>query len=370
MMRAQDLRALAEPGTITELAAALAKLPVAEQERFNRLFFISQSEGLLVAPDSMRTWIEGFFGSVEAVEHQKIVKLTNLVTFEGTLFNALRSSRPMPAGSPNDMEEIVTSNEGDPFCRPDEGTPEDIFGRIKGSHAVTASNVAKYDAFHGVVIYDSHNPLHFSRDAIVDYLDVAWRWGQAALEADPAARYFFFMWNCLWKSGASILHGHAQVAATRGMHYAKVEHLRRAALAYQAAHGANYFEDLFATHAVLGLTLERPGVQLLASLTPLKEKEVWLFADSLGPDLGEAIYRVLNCYVQELGVASFNAVLYMPPLAPVAEDWSGFPIIARIVDRGPLLNRTADMGAMELYASSVVSSDPFQLMQYLRPAFC
>jgi hypothetical protein len=110
-------------------------------------------------------------------------------------------------------------------------------------------------------------------------------------------------------------------------------------------------------------------VQLLASLTPLKEKEVWLFADSLGPDLGEGIYRVLNCYVQDLGVASFNVVLYMPPLAPVAEDWSGFPIIARIVDRGPLLNRTADMGAMELYASSVVASDPFKLMEYLRPAF-
>jgi hypothetical protein len=356
MMRAQDLRALAQPEGITELVAALAKLPAAERERFTRLFHVSESEGHLV-------------GSVEAVEQQKIVKTTNLVTFEGTLFNALRSSRPMPTGSPNDLEEIVTSNEGDPFCRPEEGTPEDIFGRIRGSHAVTASNVAKYDAFHGVVIYEDHNPLALSRETVVDYLDVAWRWGQAALEADPAARYFFFMWNCLWKSGASILHGHAQVAATRGMHYAKVEHLRRAALDYQAAHGANFFEDLYAAHAVLGLTVERPGIQLLASLTPLKEKEVWLFADSLGPDLGEGIYRVLDCYVVELGVASFNVVLYVPPMAPVPEDWSGFPIIARIVDRGPLLNRTADMGAMELYASSVVASDPFKLMEYLRPAF-
>jgi hypothetical protein len=275
----------------------------------------------------------------------------------------------MPTGSSNDLDDIVTSNEGDPFCRPHEGTPEDVFGRIRGSHAVTASNVAKYDAFHGVVIYDDHNPLQLRRDAIIDYLDVGLRWGEAALDADPAARYFFFMWNCLWKSGASILHGHAQVAATRDMHYAKVEHLRRAALAYQATRGENYFDDLYAAHDVLGLTVERRGVRLLASLTPLKEKEVWLFADSVGPDLGEGIYRVLDCYVQHLGVASFNVVLYLPPLAPVPEDWSGFPVIARIVDRGPLLNRTADMGAMELYASSVVSSDPFKLMEYLRPAF-
>src|SRR5262249_24106575 len=157
------------------------------------------------------------------------------------------------------------------------------------------------------------------------------RWGGAALEADPAARYFFFMWNCLWKSGASILHGHAQVAATRDMHYAKVEHLRRAALAYQATHGANFFEDLDGAHSGLGLTGERPGVRLLASLTPLKEKEVWLLTDAVGPDLGDAIYRVLDCYVQRLGVASFNVVLYLPPLAPVVEDWSGFPCIARVV---------------------------------------
>src|SRR5918911_1412589 len=146
MTRTQDLRARAEPQAITDLVAALAQLPQAEQERFGRLFHVSESTGLLVAPDSMRAWIEGFFGSVEAVERQKIVKTTNLVTFEGTLFNALRSSRPMPAGAPNELDEIVTSNEGDPFCRPEEGTPEDIFGRIQGSHAVTASNVAKYDA--------------------------------------------------------------------------------------------------------------------------------------------------------------------------------------------------------------------------------
>src|SRR5207249_12011073 len=138
-----------------------------------------------------------------------------------------------------------------------------------GSHAVTASNVAKYDAFHGVVIYEDHNPLEFSRDAIVDYLDVGLRWGEAALEADPAARYFFFMWNCLWKSGASILHGHAQVAATRGIHYAKIEGLRRQALAYRAQHGVNYFDDLIAVHRSLGLVKDAGAATIVTSLTPI-----------------------------------------------------------------------------------------------------
>ena len=37
-----------------------------------------------------------------------------------------------------------------------------------------------------------------------------------------------------------------------------------------------------------------------------------------------------------------------------------------MVDRGDPMNRTADFGAMELYASSVVSSDPFRVAAALR----
>jgi len=368
-MSAQYLQGIVQPPAITELVAAVQQLPAVERARFERIIHVSESTGVLVAPLSMHKWIENFFGSVEAVEHQKIVKTTNLVTFEGTLFNALRSARPMESELPEELENIVSSGEGDPFCKPREGTPEDLFGRVSGEHSITASNIAKYDAFHGVVIFDHHNPLQFSREAIVDYLDVGLRWGHEALEADPAARYYFFMWNCLWKSGASILHGHAQVACTHGMHYARVEHLRRAALSYRLGCGRNYFDDLWALHAALGLTVEGDGVRALASLTPIKEKEVWLFADAVGPELGDGLYRVLDCYTHQLGVSSFNVVLYLPPLAPVEEDWSGFPVIARVVDRGALLNKTADIGAMELYASSVVSSDPFKLMDYLRSAF-
>jgi len=39
--------------------------------------------------------------------------------------------------------------------------------------------------------------------------------------------------------------------------------------------------------------------------------------------------------------------------------------MARIVDRGDPSIRTADIGAMELYASSVVSSDPFRIAESL-----
>jgi len=66
---------------------------------------------------------------------------------------------------------------------------------------------------------------------------------------------------------------------------------------------------------------------------------------------------------------SFNLAIGLPPLAAVEEDWSGFPMLARLVDRGDPLNRTADIGAMELYAASVIASDPFRVAQALTPYF-
>ncbi len=353
--------------SITQLKEMVEGLSDTDRELFYRLFHVAESEGALIAPETMHQWIVGLFGSVKAVEHQKIVKTTNLITLEGTLFNALRASRPMESTLPEDLPQLLASGRGDPFCRPLEGTPADVFGRVRGRHGITASNIAKYDAWHSVIVFDEHNPLHLDRQSIADYMAIGLQWARKVLEEDPAASYFFFMWNCLWKSGASILHGHAQVACTREIHYAKLEHLRRAAVYYRERWGSNYFDDLLRAHSFLGLTLSRGDTTIMASLTPIKEKEVWLVAPGVTDDLKETIFRVLECYTRRLGVTSFNLVLYMPPLRPVPEDWSDFPHIVRVVDRGALENKTADIGAMELYASSVVSSDPFRLIEALEP---
>jgi hypothetical protein len=48
------------------------------------------------------------------------------------------------------------------------------------------------------------------------------------------------------------------------------------------------------------------------------------------------------------------------------EDWDGFPAMVRLVDRGDSKKVTSDIGAMELYASSVISSDPFEVAKMLR----
>jgi len=358
------------PHDIVHLGDLVAALPPEVQERFRRIFHLTTTVGRLVPPPEMHAWIESYFGSVDAVREQQIVKVTNLITLEGALFNSLRAQRPMETKGSADVAKTIEEATGGPFCHPEAGTPADSFGRAKGEHAITASNVAKYDGFHGLVVFDEHNPLQFTQEQVADYLDVALEWAGKAREEDPEARYFFFMWNCLWKSGASILHGHAQMTLGRGMHYARVEALRRAALLYRLGHGVNYFEDLYQVHRDLGLAFETSQeVRVLAYLTPIKEKEVILIARGLCDGLPEAIYQTLHTYVHQLGVQSFNLALYVRPFGLVEEDWSEFPVVVRIVDRGDPMNRTADMGAMELYAASVIASDPFRVVESLQEAW-
>jgi hypothetical protein len=353
-------------GCIADLAQQVERLAPEEQELFHRLFHVSTTVGTLDPPETMRPWIERLFGSVEAVKQQRIIKVTNLVTWEGALFNELRANRPMEATASADLERLILENIGDPFCKPLEGTPADSFGRVKGTRSITASNIAKYDGFHGVVIFDEHNPLAFTRESVADAIDTALAWAREAHAADAEAKYFFWMWNCLWKSGASIIHGHAQMTLSREMHYAKVEGLRRAALAYRAQHGSSYFDDLYRVHEVLGLAFQVAGVKVIAYLAPIKEKEVVLISNQLDMPLKHVIYEVLACFVHQLGVTSFNLALYVPPIVPDGEDWSGFPAMVRLVDRGDPNNKTADFGAMELYAASVIASDPFAVAKVLR----
>jgi len=355
--------------SIAELPRLVEALPAPERALFHRLFHLSSTVGRLSPPPSMHAWIKGHFGAVERVLVQRIVKVTNLVTMEGALFNELRASRPMEAKDDADLKATIMQNVGDPFCRPLEGTPEDVFGRIRGRHSITASNIAKYDGFHGLVIFDRHDPLDFNAEEVADYIDTSLAWAREAHRTDPQARYFFFMWNCLWRAGASILHGHAQLTLTREMHYPKVEALRRAALSYRQKWGSGYFDDLFAVHKALGLAFEKDGVRVLAYLTPIKEKETLMMAEGVEASFKLAVYRALNCFVHRLGVRSFNLAFYLPPIASTEEDWSEFPVLARLVDRGDLNNRTADFGAMELYAASVVSSDPFRVVEALREEF-
>jgi hypothetical protein len=352
--------------TVMRLDEIVDELSVEERIAFDRVFHVSTTRGDLVPPESMVKWIEERFGGVDRVRQQKIVKVTNIVTLEGVLFNWLRSARPIWHQEFNLDEELESAVE--PFDDPYALTPEDTFGRVESDWCVTASNVAKFDGHHAVVVFKERHPLRFTREQIHDYLNTGERWAALAHRSDPTAKYYFFLWNCLWRAGASLVHGHAQVLLGREMHYAAIEYLRRAALLFEAANRQNYFDALYAAHELVGAGFTRAGVRVMANLAPIKEHEVILLADEMNGALKDRCYEVLACLRDRLGVTAFNMVLYRPPLAPTQESWDGFPVMVRIVDRGDPVTRTNDFGAMELYAASVVASDPLQLAQTLRDA--
>jgi len=352
---------------IADLEAQVASLPASDRTRFARLFRLDVATGELVPPPKMEPWIIRQFGSLEVVQQQRIVKITNRHTLEGALFNELRASQPIeaPPGA-DDGDEAIRRSQGGPFCHPLDGTSIDTFGRVRGRFSITASNVAKYDGLHGVVVFDEHHPLRFTAEQVADYVDTAQKWAQAAHQADPQACYPLFLWNCLWRSGASILHGHAQMLLTRGMHYARVEAWRQAALHYRSVHNTDYFDDLIAVYRALDLAIDHGAACIFPTLTPFKERETHIIARNLDDDLKGALYRTLRTFVDHLGVRSFNLVLYQPPLAPVEEDWSSFPFVVRLIDRGDPQNNRSDIGSMEMFAQSVVTTDPFRVAEAVR----
>ncbi|MFP3946914.1 MAG: hypothetical protein ACOC5L_04560 [Halobacteriota archaeon] len=344
---------------ILQLPQQVESLAQESRTIFTRIFDFSINKGELRLPDSIKEWAESKLGSCQ---EQHIVRVTNKITYEGTLFNELRSKRPIDVRVGEELEKIIESTRGGAFCHPDTQTPADPFGRVRGEHCITASNIAKYDYLHGVIIFNDHNPFVYEQEKIADYLQTALEWFKKGNEYDNRAIYPFFMWNCLWRAAASIVHGHAQVLISH-QPYSTAEFMKDVAASYSREYGNNYFHDLFTVHEALGIGTEMKGVKIMANLAPIKEKELIMISGE-PTNLSHCISKALKCY-HRLGVRSFTLAIFMPPLVE-RSSWKDFPYVVRLVDRGDPMNRTTDIGAMELYAGhSVVSSDPYKVFKEL-----
>jgi hypothetical protein len=389
----QDADMPLKDATIDRLPELVAALPAEQRQIAERLFEIVEAEGAIQPPPEMEPWLARTFGSVEATLRQRIIRVTNRWTFEGATFNPLRSRRPGsgttqaaaqtptqagPREVPPELRERIRATEGDDFCDPEHRTPADSFGRVHGQHVVTAANVAKAEGWHSVAIFDRHDPLAIDTALVADVLAVAGEWTQQAHRADDAARYFFLLWNCLPRAGASLIHGHAQMTLSATMAHARVEAWRAAAEHYRQACGGDYFADLATTYQALGLVvpLASSRVTMLASLTPAKEREFVLLANPWQDDgqmlalesLAQPLAVALDVMLDTLGVRAFNLAVFGPPLPgdPRAAEWTGFPLVARFVDRGNPLAPTSDIAGLELFGSSVIASDPFGVARSLR----
>lgn len=377
---------------IAHLPELIAALPPHIRACCDRALFVERSTGYANPPPSMYAWLEQQFHTVDAVRTQTIVRVTNRLTLDTAMYNPLRALRPLEADASTGidpdaaLEQVIASYAGssDMFRDPLRSTPADKFGRIRGRHCVTASNVAKYDGWHGLVIFDEFHPLRFNRDQLHDYFANALRWIAHAHRADPTSRYPLITWNCLWKAGASIIHGHLQMILSKHMAVGQIERWRQAGIAYRQQYDSNLLTDLGAIHTTLDLGIPvADGVTGYATLTPIKDREVVILQSSrLEPDmwndpeaqdirlalqpLWDSVYAILRALIDGQQMRSFNLAVYLPPCASTDEDWSDMPVCARIVDRGKPMSRAVNFGAMEMFAGSIISIDPFSVAADIR----
>jgi hypothetical protein len=353
--------------TISDLPAIIADLPAQKRERLERIFRVDEAQGELRIPETMRAWVEKNFGSAEAALQQRIVRVTNVWTWEGALFNPLRGRRPQQL---RDDAGTGAMPADDVFAKPERTTSEDVFGRVRGEHCVTASNISRWEGQCAVCIFDEPDPLKLTQAQARDYFRASLQWAQRAHAHDPLARNFIWMWNGGLKGGASVPHAHAQMALGRGMHYAGVENLRRIAQAYREQHHSDYFEDLQGIHEDVQLDVTAGGLRGFFYLAALRSKDMMVFGDGFNDGLADALHAGLRRLIDRTGTTAFIAGVLMPPLFPSPvdgegkrggghEDWSNFPHLLRLTDRGPAQMISSDVGAIDLYAHRVITLDPY-----------
>jgi hypothetical protein len=361
---------------ILDLPRIIGELPQDARDRAQQLYDVSLTEGRSDVPPEIEGWLAEHFGSVDAVRRQQIVRVTNRWSLDGALFSPLRGSRPHDGGRLEAFARQVEATRGDAFCHPETGTPADTWGRVRGRRTITGANAAKYDARHGLVIFDQHDPLAFDEELVVDMLEVGREWAERGRAEEPGTSAYLLIWNGGPRAGGSIVHGHAQVLLGHGRHYPQVERLRRDALGYHRATGGSFLDDLVAVHRDVGLVIaESDGVATVAALAPVKEQELLIIGqpgmDERDSAFASAVARSVVAYRDVLGVRAFNLALHRPPIDPELagrDGWEMIPPIVHLVDRGDPDSRSSDIGAMELYAASVVGGDPFALAERLRAA--
>jgi galactose-1-phosphate uridylyltransferase len=333
---------------IKNLPKLIKELKKKDKDLFYRFYELNVFESKLKIPKEMESWVKKKFKSKKIVENQKIISIKNKFTKENTIYNELRSKRPKTKIK-IDLREL-DKKEGCIFCDFERKTPSDVFKRIEGKYCLTVSNLAKYNYFHSIIVFKEHNPLKLKKVWLRDYFEVAEKWFKKVKEIDKEAKYNFLLWNCLWRAGASITHGHMQITSSK-VKYGKVEFLEEIAGKYKRRYKSDYFLDLFKVHEKLKIGNRIGKTYLLFYLTPVKEKEIFIFLKEKSfVNLSDIIFKIIKNYFK-LNSFSFNFSLFK-----VNNYW-----ISRIVERGSLETKHSDIGALELYGASAVAFGPFKL---------
>jgi UDPglucose--hexose-1-phosphate uridylyltransferase len=249
------------------------------------------------------------------------------------------------------LDELVKSTEaGCPFCPGSvlskspkfvpEIAPE---GRIQVDEAVCFPSLFAHEDFNAIVVPTRSHGLQLnelSPTMFINAFKACLQYFERVRSCAPEAAFATVIVNFMPPAGSTIAHSHLQALAS-DIPLQSTKQLLDASKAYFEKNGVSYWADLIQTEKRLGQRyLGRIGsVDWLTPFAPMGLNEVQallvekssfsqLSSEDL-EDLAEGLVGVLRFY-HDIGVRSFNAVIYSGPLGQALGYFSvGLRIVSR-----------------------------------------
>lgn len=234
---------------------------------------------------------------------------------------------------PKDYSELAKVTEGEkcPFCAENVSKitprfPDELVegGRFVGKEAVVFPNLFPYSKHNAVVRMSNQHYVkleEFTEALISHAFKAAHQYIQKVLEFDENTEYVSVNWNYLPPSGGSILHPHIHVLASEEPTNYQAT-VTSNSLAFYENEGRNYFTSLVNEENKLNERWigNEGGINWMHAYAPKSHCDfIGVFeADSFNEltadsydDLAKSLLRFFS-YFKEVGLASFNAALFIP----------------------------------------------------------
>jgi galactose-1-phosphate uridylyltransferase len=253
-------------------------------------------------------------------------------------------------------------------------------GRLEQGEAVLFANLFSLAMHHPVIVLSKAHflpPSQISPALLGDGFQLARTYLKDACESDPALAFATVNANYLFPAGASLVHPHMQMLATR-VPYTYHARLLDGASSYLTQHGTHYFADLIAEERSIGERYigQHGAWHWIAPFAPMGSNEIMAVHDGesdLGRitvkdlrDLSDGISKVLALY-EGRGHLSFNFSLY----SAKGGETVGFRCLLKIVNRQNLYPnyRNDDYFLQKLLQTELILTLPEELAAEARKYF-
>lgn len=345
-------------------------------KRFRKIFDVERHAAVRIKMNP-RGWSEARrrmgTDDREEIEAQTVFIVRDRLSGHEASFNQLRTKRASrPEGeNPATLIDLERAENPCPWCDPNgywqPNLWADEFGQVwERTHRrfVAQPNWARLAPVSGIALgdHEAHNLLRLSLDQFMGMFGVAERYIQRARKQRPAAKSFMIFLNGGPKAAASVAHAHMQIVGKEGDHHFGY------AEAMLTHCGADYWERLRGVHEDLGLAVTRGANVAWVNIAPVRERDMTV-ASSTVREGARLVYDLLQSLIRR-GTNNYTLAAILSPEYLTGETgrrgWKWPPVLWRLVDRGDMRVRHSDVGAMELFGSCVVASDPFEVARWVK----